>query len=49
VFIEHIDFDMKPWEIEDLEAGKREIYVEAKNILRKRYKLKKFTLNGNRN
>lgn len=40
MFMDQIDFDMKPWDIEDPETGKREIYVEDKNILRKMYKLK---------
>ena len=39
--MDHIDFDMKPWDIEDPKTGKREIYVQDKNILRKMYKLKK--------
>lgn len=40
MFMDHLDFDMKPWDIEDPETGKREIYVQDKNILRKMYKLK---------
>ncbi len=40
MFVDHLDFGMKPWDIEDPETGKREIYVEDKNILRKMYKLK---------
>lgn len=40
MFMDHIDFDMKPWDIEDPETGKREIYIEDKNILRKMYRLK---------
>ena len=38
--MDHLAFDMKPWDIEDPITGKREIYVEDKNILRKMYKLK---------
>ena len=38
--MDHLDFELKPWDIEDPETGKREIYVEDKNILRKMYKLK---------
>ncbi|WP_458718832.1 hypothetical protein [Candidatus Nitrosocosmicus sp. R] len=38
--MDHIDFGMKPRDIEDPETGKREIYVEDKNNLRKMYKLK---------
>ena len=40
MFMDHLAFDMKPWDIEDPITGKREIYVEDKNILRKMYKLK---------
>ena len=40
MFMDHLNFDMKPWGIEDPETGKREIYIEDKNILRKMYKLK---------
>lgn len=40
MFMDDLDFDMKPWDIEDPETGKREIYVEDKNILRKMYRLK---------
>ena len=40
MFMDHIDFVMKPWDIEDPETGKREIYIEDKNILRKMYRLK---------
>jgi hypothetical protein len=40
MFMDHIDFDMKPWDIEDPVTGKREIYIEDKNILRRMYKLK---------
>ncbi len=40
MLMDHLDRDMKPWDIEDPKTGKREIYVEDKNILRKMYKLK---------
>lgn len=40
MFMDHLDFDMKPWDIEDPITGRREIYIEDKNILRKMYKLK---------
>ena len=40
MFMDHLAFDMKPWDIEDPITGKREIYMEDKNILRKMYKLK---------
>ena len=39
-FMDHLDFDMKPWDIEDPVTRKSEIYIEDKNILRKVYKLK---------
>ena len=39
-FMDHLDFDMKPWDIENLDTGNREIYVQDKTILSKRYKLK---------
>jgi hypothetical protein len=32
MFMDHLDFDMKPWDVEDPETGKKEIYVEDKNI-----------------
>ena len=32
MFMNHLDFDMKYWDIEDPITGKREIYVEDKNI-----------------
>ena len=38
--MDHLDFDIKPWDIEDPETGKKEIYIEQKNILRKMYRLK---------
>ena len=38
--MDHLDFGMKPWDIEDPITGKREIFIEDKNILRKMYKLK---------
>ena len=38
--MDYLDFDMKPWDIEDPETGRKEIYIEDKNILRKMYKLK---------
>ena len=37
MFMDHRDVGMKPWDIEDLETGKREICIEDKNILRKMY------------
>jgi len=40
MFMDHIDFDLKPWDVEDPETGKKEIYIQDKNILRKMYKLK---------
>jgi len=48
VFMDHLDFDTRPWDIEDPETGKREIYVEDKNILRKMYKLKNIYENHQR-
>ena len=33
----------KPSDVQDMNTGKREIYLEDKNILRKRYKLKNST------
>ena len=38
MFMDHLDFAMKPWEIDDPETGKRDIYVENKIILSKRYR-----------
>ena len=35
MFMSHIGFDKSPWDIEDPETGKHEIYAEDKNILRK--------------
>ena len=35
-----LDFGMKPWDIEDAETGRKEIFVEDKTILREMYKLK---------
>jgi hypothetical protein len=40
MFMDHIDFDLKPWDIEDPETGQKEIYIQDKNVLRKMYKLK---------
>lgn len=40
MFMDHLDFNLKPWDIEDPITGKREIYIEDKNMLRKMYKLK---------
>ncbi len=40
MFMDHLDFDMKPWDIEDPETGNKEIYIQDKNILRRMYKLK---------
>ena len=40
MFMDHLDFELKPWDIEDPETGKKEIYIQDKNILRKMYKLK---------
>jgi hypothetical protein len=40
MFMDHLDFDLKPWDIENPETGKREIYIQDKNILRRMYKLK---------
>ncbi len=34
-FMDHVDFELKPWGVEDHETGKKEIYMEHKNILRK--------------
>ena len=38
--MDHLDFELKPWDVEDPETGKKEIYIQDKNILRKMYKLK---------
>ena len=41
MFMDHIDFELKPWDTEDPETGKTGVvYVEDKNVLRKMYKLK---------
>jgi hypothetical protein len=40
MFMDHLNFELKPWDIEDQETGKKEIYIEDKNILRRMYKLK---------
>jgi len=40
MFKDHLDFEFKPWNLEDSEHGKKEIYIENKNILQKMYKLK---------
>ena len=40
MFMHQIDLDVKGWNIEDLETGENEIYIQDKNILRKMYKLK---------
>jgi len=40
MFMDHIDFGLLPWDTEDFESGKKEIYVQDKNVLRKMYKLK---------
>ncbi len=37
---DHLDFDYEPSDIENTGTGKKEIYFEDKNILRKMYKLK---------
>ncbi len=39
--MDHLDFELLPWDTEDPETGKTEvIYVEDKNILRRIYKIK---------
>lgn len=40
MFLDDLDFGLKPWHIEDPETGKKEVYIEDQNILRKMYKLK---------
>lgn len=41
IFMDHIDFGIYPWDIEDPETGKTgTMYVEDMNIIRKMYKLK---------
>lgn len=40
MFMDHLDFELKPWDVEDPETEKKEIYIEDKNILRRMYKLK---------
>lgn len=40
MFMDHIDFDMKPWDIEDPETDRREFFVKDKNILGNMYELK---------
>jgi len=31
MFKDHLDFEFKPWNLEDSEHGKKEIYFETKN------------------
>ena len=49
MFMDHLDFEIKPWDTEDPITGKTGVvYVEDKNILRKMYKLKNIYENQQR-
>lgn len=42
IFMDHMEFELKPWDIDDPETGKKApMYVQDLNMLRKMYLLKR--------
>ena len=41
MFMDHLDFELLPWQVEDSDTGRKApMYIQHMNMLRKMYKLK---------